>query len=569
ALEWTGADSSAAKYYIYWDAGSGTINYSTKLDSVIGGPGYQTWDSVNCSLFRPGFAGDSTYKFAVRTVDSCTVNTPSCPNFDAVGATDTAMVRHIKPVTGLTCQSIAGGAIQLRWYQNETTAWLGTMVIHYGKDSANAIDWTTNLDTISWHQAGVWVADSGFYRWNTTMANPVPAMVEHGLYVFTVESIDKCGYAEVQHATPTYCYSDKAPAYACVIQPEPGSLYCDNEYHGLTIFTCAKDSASNDIKTVTAWGRLKDISPAAGNQPGDWFVLGGSSLSEPGVCFHVNLDPFMLNYQVGADTVQTVEVAIATTDVVGKTITPDEAWAACSSQYWFDWSTRVIEGSLLTINGQQRVLQVFCGVRGYQIYGPTNPVAISVTGGTPPYALQVIVDGNQYLYQERVSNSITFNLDATGFAKGGAHYLQVFWSDSCGWTGSDADSLCVPDSIPPCALVTNPVDGKCIRRAMSMRDPIGQYEDPITIHIEGNDLTPDGQFCVDQSGVLKVDFQWATTCCAGGTTNCVDSTIKDSVSLGGGGIPTQCDSFYTDSHLDSIVCADTSFAGWKYTFRDT
>jgi hypothetical protein len=34
-----------------------------------------------------------------------------------------------------------------------------------------------------------------------------------------------------------------------------------------------------------------------------------------------------------------------------------------------------------------RVLQVFCGVRGYQIYGPTNTVAVSVTGGTPPYAL--------------------------------------------------------------------------------------------------------------------------------------------------------------------------------------
>lgn len=559
-LTWTGTDSSAAKYYIYWDAGSGTINYNTKLDSVIGGPGYQTWDSTNCSLFRPGFAGDSIYKFAVRTVDSCTVNTPSCPNIDAVGATDTAMVRHIKPVGSLTCQSIAGGAIQLRWTSPEDTKWLGTMVIHYGKDSANAIDWSYNIDTISWHQADVWVADSGFYRWNTTMANPVPPMVEHGGYVFTVESVDKCGVSEVQHATPTFCYSDKAPAYACVIQPEPGSLYCDNTYHGLTIYTCARDSASNDIKTVTAWGRLKDISPAAGNQPGDWFTLGGSSLSEPGVCFHINLDPLMLNYQVGADTVQTVEVAIATTDVVGKTITPDEAWAACATQYWFDWSTRVIAGNLLTINGQQRVLQTFCGTRGYQLYGATNPVAISVTGGTPPYALQVIVDGNEYLYQERVNNSITFNLDATGFGKGG-HYMQVFWSDSCGWTGSDADSLCVPDSIPPCALVVNPVDGKCIRRAMSMRDPIGQYEDPITIHIEGNDLTPGGQYCVDQSGVLKVDFQWSQDCCVGDLvdTTWVNTWYNCDDTLGNGD-NLKCDTLFNfyGPGRHQITCRDTT-----------
>ncbi len=577
-MTWTGTDSSARRYDIYWDKGSGTINFSDptfKLgsrDSV--GPGPQSWVITDCSKFPPGLIGDSVYKFAIRTVDSCEINTPVtvCADIsrDLVGVVDTAAVRHIRPVAiQPSCQSIAGGAIQLRWTSPENTSWLGTMVIHYGKDSANAINWTYNIDTISYHQAGVWVADSGFYRWNTTMANPQPAMVEHGGYAFTVESIDKCGIAEVQHATPTFCYSDKAPAYACVIQPEPGSLYCDNAYHGLTIYTCAKDSASNDIKTVTAWGRLQDISPAAGNQPGDWFQLGGSSLSEPGVCFHINLDPFMLNYQVGADTVQRVEIAIATTDFpAGKTITPDEAWAACTSHYWFDWSTRVIDGNLLTINGQQRVFQTFCGTRGYQIYGPTNPVAISVSGGTPPFALQVIVDGNNYLYQERVDRSITFNLNALNFTKGG-HYMQVFWSDSCGWTGSAGDSLCVPDSIPPCALVTNPVDGKCIRRAMSMKDPIGQYEDPITIHIEGNDLTPNGRNCIDQSGVLKVDFQWAKTCCAGGTTNCVDSTIKDSVSLGGGGIPTQCDSFYTDGHLDSIVCADTSFAGWKYTFRDT
>jgi hypothetical protein len=280
------------------------------------------------------------------------------------------------------------------------------------------------------------------------------------------------------------------------------------------------------------------------------------------------LDPNQLNYQVGADTVQTIQVAITTVDVVGKTIDPDEAWANCEAQYWFDWSTRVIDGSILSIGGQQRVLQTYCGTRGYQIYGATNTVAINVTGGTPPFALRVLVDNMQYLYQERVDRAISFNLNANGFTKGG-HYMQVFWSDSCGWTGSAADSLCVPDSLPPCAEVTNPVDGKCIRRARTMQDPIGQYEDPITITIMGNDLTPGGQGCVDQSGVLKVDFQWAKTCCAGGTTNCTTMTIKDSTSLGGGGIPTGCDSFYTGTHLDSIVCADTTFRGWKYTFRDT
>jgi hypothetical protein len=560
SLTWTGADSNAAKYYIYWDAGTGTINYSTKLDSVLGGPGAQSWDSVNCSLFRPGFAGDSTYKFAVRTVDSCTVNTPSCPNAVDAGASDTAMVRHIKPVTLLTCTSIENGAIQLKWKQTEPVTWVGKMYIHYGKDSANAIDWTTNVDTITYQQAGIYSAITGYYTWTTSMANPALALVEKGLYVFTVESEDKCGYREVAHPTPTYCWSDKAPAYACVIQPEPGSLYCDNSRHGLTIYTCAKDSASNDIASVTAWGRVRDTSPAAGNQPGDWFVLGGASQAGGGVCFHIVLSPIELNYQVGADTVQTIDVAIGTTDVVGKIVEADEAWEACETKYWFDWSTRVIDGSLVTINGQQRVLQVACGVRGYQIYGPTNPVVISVTGGTPPYALQVWVDSMSYLYQERVNNSITFNLNALGFEKGG-HLLQVFWSDSCGWTGSAMDSLCVPDSVPPCAIVNNPVDGKCIRRSRSMQDPIGTFEQPISITITGNDLTPNGQYCVDQTGVLKVDFQWAKECCTGSSVDSTwISTWRNCDDTLGNGDNLVCDTlfdFYGPGR-HSITCRDTT-----------
>jgi len=556
ALTWTGADSNAAKYYIYLDTGRVTIKYM-KLDSVMGGPGARSWDSTNCSLFRPGFAGDSTYRFLVRTVDSCSINTPSCPNAVDAGASDTAMVRHIKPVTLLACTSIENGAIQVKWKQTEPVTWVGKMYIHYGKDSANAIDWTKNVDTITYQQAGIYSAATGYYTWNTTMANPALALVEKGLYVFTVESEDDCGYREVVHATPTYCWSDKAPAYACVIQPEPGSLYCDNTYHGLTIYTCAKDSASNDIKSVTAWGRVKDI---GGGVAGDWFVLGGASQAGGGVCFHIVLSPVELNYQVGADTVQRIEVAIGTTDVAGKIVQADAAWENCETEYWFDWSTRVIDGSLLTINGQQRVLQVACGVRGYQIYGPVNPVVISVTGGTPPYALQVWVDSMSYLYQERVNNSITFNLNALGFDKG-AHLLQVFWSDSCGWTGSAMDSLCVPDSVPPCAIVTNPVDGKCIRRSRSLQDPIGTFEQPITIKITGNDLTPNGQYCIDQTGVLKVDFQWAKQCCTGSSVDSTwISTWRNCDDTLGNGENLVCDTifdFYGPGR-HSITCRDTT-----------
>lgn len=554
-LTWPRTDPNAALYYIYWDAGTDTVKYTTFLDTVRAQPGDSlgvvTWDKYDTSLFKPAVntAGNRltktrVLKFVVRQVDSC-----GNWNYSTQFVKDSIV--PITPVTNFSCNSLLNNAIELKWKQ--PVSWAGKFYIFYGKDGE--IDWANAIDTIAEFQTGIYSGTTGFYTWNTTKTNPALNLVEKGLYNFFVVTEDQCGFYEGAHTDSSACYFDKAPAYACVIQPAPGSLYCDTTGgpRGLTIYACPKDSASNDIVGVTAWGRRSAFE--------EWFEISGPSTGRSGNCFVIPLDYNVLNDSVGVDTVRRIDVVITTVDMAGKMISPEEAWAAaCAPQYWFDWSTRRIEGRIRSINNQPKVWQELCGVRGFQVYGAVNPVAIKITdGGTPPYSLRVKVDGNAYLYQENVSDSFNFNLDATGLA-GGGHWMDVFWSDKCGWTGSAGDSLCVPDSVAPCAIVTNPVDGKCIRRSRSMQDPIGTFEQPITITIKGNDLIGN---CVDQTGVLKVDFQWAKTCCVNAGIETRDTSWFEvrPCEVDTGTLYLVCDTFpagATGFDIDSINCADTS-----------
>lgn len=421
------------------------------------------------------------------------------------------------PVENLSCESQAHAVIMLSWenpasdidrYQIYWDA--GTGTINYGAPLAEIVAGPT-----SWTTDGTVVLTDG------------------QVYKFDVWSIDDCGNVEQDHPTPVACEADGTPPVMCIFQPEAGGLYCD----GFFIYVCPQDEASDDVVQIAVQARLKDN--GAGN-PGPWVNIGGSSQSNEETCFSVELDASALDALVGPDTAKVIQLAILTWDNAGNMNTETVAMANCGA-WEFTWSTHEITGEILTINGDSPLYQDYCDLVGWTVAGPTNTVHACAEGGIAPYTIRIWADDdssiepwNDHLYYfVDTTACIDFNLNATNWDKGQAR-LRVQWTDACGAQTEEEVELCVPDTVAPCAEMINPVDGKCIRRSRSDRDPIEG------ICIEIDPLAN----CIDPDAVLKVDFQWSTACCPEGQILGWDFFLRESTYTEGGSAADSCDTTY-------------------------
>ncbi len=534
-------------YEVWWNRGT-FGNPSVKLATISDGMDtvFSTWDGernapnttiddAQLAALVPLVPGDN-YRFTVKGIDTCQA--------DDVAWADTLTGCEIAPpapVNTFTCTSIDSGHIQLDWRSNATAReWF---LIYMGKDGE--IDFTEPIDSVEvttlsgGNQQFSWTTmDAGL---TTGAPNSGADLVDRGWYDFTIYTRDACGFLEEEHPDTVQCLSDLAPPHACIIQPEPGDLHCvGNE---LLVYVCALDpEVDDDIVSVTVKGRVVGATT--------WTTLGSASQANQEICFDVALNANTLNALVGADTTRTIELIVTPTDLAGKTLSNDSAYVTCPS-FTFDWSTEVLDAQIVSVNGDVRTYQDFCDLHGYDVFGPDNELILLVEDGEAPYKVQVTIDGVDVYYTESSNGLDTVNIDMTGFGKG-AHELAVQWWDLCGRAASDLDSLCVPDSLGPCAEITNPVDGKCIRKSRSMQDPV-----PVTLTID-----PD-ENCIDPDDVFKVDFEWGEECCIGEITKdssffrwelCQTDTTDTSSGL-------VCDTFpdgAMDFDIDSIICVDTS-----------
>ncbi|MEW5873690.1 MAG: hypothetical protein AB1752_00735 [Candidatus Zixiibacteriota bacterium] len=422
------------------------------------------------------------------------------------------------PVENLSCRSLADGIIELDWDYTDPAADVDFYRI-YWDNGTGTISYTTPLAEVSGGVAPPWSTDG------------TVVLVDGTIYRFEVWTVDDCGNVEQEHPTPVACVADATPPTMCVFQPEPGGLYCDD----FEIYTCPLTPASNDVVGVTVYIRLQN--DGTGN-PGPWTAWTGAGQNDAEVCFTLGLGGF--DGLVGPDTSKVIEVAVVGTDEAGNTGTPDEAWAACD-EFWFTWSTHELDGEILTINGAEPLYQAYCNEVGFPIWGATNEVCFHVEGGIPPYKVRAWADDDEdvepwndhFFYTEEGTEDMCINLDATNWDKGLGR-LRVRWTDACGAETEEEVWLCVPDSVAPCARITNPVDGKCIRRSRSMLDPV----EDICVTIDPLEN------CIDPDDVLKVDFQWSEFCCPEGQILGYEYFLRESTYVEGGTSADSCDTTY-------------------------
>ncbi|HUU46012.1 MAG TPA: Ig-like domain-containing protein [Acidobacteriota bacterium] len=537
---WSDQADDAARFRIFWDDNTGTL--LTGDDDTLAGyyfPADSNWSSdgtVSLSWCRD-------YLFTVWTVDDCgnleIYHPDACLS---EGTTPT-------PVSSLACESRDSNVIALEWRATDFS--IDEFYVFYGRDQI--INYADTVDVIPF-------VDTGMYYWTTNDPVPPLDLEEGGHYWFTVRTVDTCGNPELTHPDSTDCWADMAPAEVCVFQPDTLSCY-STDY---SIFVCNKTEGDEDVVSVTAKGRLADTSVAADTVPGPWVILGSATDPAGAECFNVVLSG--LDALVGTDTMKTVELVFTTVDKVGKVLTDSAAYVACV--FTFDWSTQVPVGSIVMVDSTYRTYQPYCGLDGWEASGPGHTVDVSVVGGVPPYTIEVRADddgstGNndEIAYVENVyATDTTFTFDATGWSKGAAT-LTVLWTDWCGTTTSDEVDLCVPDEIAPCAEITNPVDGKCIRRSRSTQDPVPLW---VTVNPDEN--------CLDYEDVMKIDFQWADCCGDIGPptiTRVMDSTAIDCPEGPGSGVP-DCDTFWVGGIpgglWDSVNCIDTTTSAicWQF-----
>jgi len=392
------------------------------------------------------------------------------------------------------------------------------------------------------------------------------------LYKFIVRTMDDCGNMEF-NTFVVAAFTDATPAQSCVFQPDTGGVY--SPAIPLTVYVRpAVDPDDNDLAAVKARGRLAD---RGDGQPGPWTDLSGwitQTLSGEDIAFAIPLDTAALNALVGTATAK-IELVILTQDEVGNLNTDAEALAACDPVFWFYWSHVSLVCEIQTINGNLPLYQPYCNDIGFEVYGDSNTVALHVEGGaepykvaawvqapSPPMAKRAVVDTNWTLifYAEDQLADVSFNLDASDFEKG-AWDLRVWFKDASHAVDFCYAMLCVPDTIAPCAIISKPVDGKCIRRSLSQNDPV---EICATVDPLGN--------CIDPENVLKIDFQWATLCCddyAG--IECRDTSWFE-LEPGADTGSAVCDTFPSGTEgfeIDSIVCVFDTTGGYTLVRRDS
>ncbi|GAB4328457.1 MAG: hypothetical protein Kow0074_24370 [Candidatus Zixiibacteriota bacterium] len=545
-------DGFFGAYEVWWNRG--TLGApSVKLATISDGLDtvFSTWDGVraaaNTTINDAQLSGlvpldpGNNYRFTVKGIDTCN-------NHFAWADTLTGCeISAPNPVNTFTCTSIDSGHIQLNWRSDAVAR--KYFIIYMGKDGV--IDFTNPVDTVEvttiqpGNQTFSWkTSDAGL---TTGPPNSGADLVDRGWYDFSIITEDACGFQQDEPADTVQCLSDMAPPHACIIQPEPGDLHCSG--NDLRVYVCALNHPlDDDIVSVTVKGRVVGTTT--------WVPLGSSSQADEEICFDVVLNAGTLNSLVGADTTKTIELIVTPTDLVGKTLSNDSAYATCE-HFTFDWSTEVLDAEIVTVNGNVRTYQDYCDLHGYDVFGADNEVVLSVEDGQAPYKVQVTIDGIDVFYTEFSNGLDTINIDMTGFGKG-AHEIAVQWWDLCGRSAGALDSLCVGDSLGPCAEITNPVDGKCIRKSRSMQDPV-----PVTLTLDPDDN------CIDPDDVFKVDFEWALECCIGDIPQVIrvcDTTFNPT------GDTALCDTFPLGAigeDIDSIICVDTTVGGFVVRCYDS
>lgn len=473
------------------------------------------------------------------------------------------------PIVGLSCESKAHAVIWLKWDSTETASDADKFYI-YWDNGTGTISYTTPLAVEFDEGAGTWSTDG-----TVTLTNGM-------IYMFDVWTVDDCGNVEHVHPTPVACQADGVPPYMCVFEPDSGMYSCSRcdwlgadtlvEPDGFHVYIRSHTPADEDVTYINdCLGRVKD---RGDGNPGAWRPL----------CFDVNLhndgpDNYFdvdiacdrgrecknwggLNDLVGDDTCKVVELVFLATDVAGNLTDTLDIYNTC--HFTFTWCNESVDVQIVKVNGNYPMYQEYCDFVGFEAYGPSNTAYVCITGGVPPYKIELQArdhhwtpgDNYRVAFVENVyAACTTLTFDASKFAKGEGD-LDVDVCDASGAYGHFDGDLCVPDSIPPCAVISNPVDGKCIHRSRSILDP---EEVCVTINPIEN--------CLDPDEVVKIDYQWAIECCSGDAI--VYDTVLDSTPVAPGEIPAQCDTFPPGSNgnWDSIVCVDTSTTGWKYTRR--
>jgi len=521
----------------------------------------QVWYSLDWELQE--WPQDSAVDAAGGTLTVTLIGKDTHNNYDTTmtGAIAQSVDTKIpEAITGLTAKALPNGGVRLCWqtWADDAEYFL---VYHDSAgvrggfpDSMYSIDSAVINGSLT-HPGGS--PDSLCWESDLTTG------LQHGkLYKFMVRTMDDCGNMEYNAVTVAVVV-DSIPPYACVFQPDTGGVY--SQGIPLSIYVePANDSADGDVAQVKARGRL--IDRGDGN-PGPWVDLSGwitQTLSGEDSRFRIDLDTAGLNTIVGSETNAKVEVIIMARDEVGNENTEAGALAACSPVFWFWWSNVVLTCEIVSVDGDVPLWQPYCNLIGFEVVGAENEVALHVEGGTEPYKVHAWIDQaggdtvwNEVFYDEGQAADVTFNLDAAGLEKG-AWALRVWFKDASHVETYCFADLCVADTIAPCAIITNPVDGKCIRRSLSQLDPVDVC---VTIDPIAN--------CLDPEDVLKIDFQWAEECCEGFAGVEYDTIVIADTVEGSGMDTTLCDDYYTGEHLDSTVCVDTTIGRLLIVYRDS
>lgn len=590
-----------ARFRMFYDNGTGVIDYVDTLaglnwDDTLGGTGTDGLVRVGPNSFY--WTTDGTvelsecrdYLFNIWVRDDCdNLETSHPDSILCVG-------ERPDPVVDLDCSPEDDLNICLEWTTYETSA--DSFHIYMATDGI--------CDTAVW-VASVPFTDTGItYEWCTDDAGL--ELIEFRWYDFIVLTFDSCGNVQDEYPKDcengeysyvTRCFADLAPPVVCIFQPASLSadadttIYsCDHcgeflpgsESDGMYIYTRPCNDTSLDVRQIDTV--LVRIADSAGT-PGEWRVVSFDSWEGPNhwaiKIYCEGLDALVRE----DDSVEVLQVMVISTDAAGRTSTRDQVEDCCGF-FEFVWSAYEVKIIATTVDGNVQTYQPYCNAHGFDVSGGgVHEVEVCITGGTAPFKIRASAapsgeqwaDENyhQVVYVENVyARCTTLSFSTEGWEKGLGE-LDVEVCDAAGhYDGENEIALCVDDDIPPCALITNPVDGKCIRRSISMVDPVNIC---MTIDPAGIGL--------DNENILKVDFQWSQDCCTGFVvdTICFDTACPPPVGFPDGSVcttfanpnnpffgtsrcyptvgnPVACTVYAATNNLDSTICweaqADTT-----------
>lgn len=528
-IRFTNVDTDVARFRLFYDDGTGVIDYVDTLAGLswadtVGGGGTDgiirvnatTWDWTTDGTIELSWCRD--YLFNIWSIDAC-------GNFEYEHP-DSVLCEGQRPdpVAWLDCSAEDALNVCLEWQTNDasvdsfciflasdgiydTAVWVAT--VQFSGDVADTFTWCTDdadLDLIEW-------------RW----------------YDFIVYSYDSCG--NVQEETPTngddvysyvtQCLPDLAPPVVCVFQPatlspeEDTTIYsCDHcspfipggASDGMYIFTRPCNDTSIDVQSIDSV--LIRLADSAG-EFGEWHIASFNAWEGPNH-WAIRISCGSLDALVREDdSVEVVQVMVISTDEAGRTSTREQVETCCGF-FEFVWSSYYVEIFAKTVDGNVQTWQPYCDAHSFNVSGGgMHAVEVCINAGTPPFKIRMAAAPSSEDYADEIEHQVvyvenvyarctTLTFSTEGWQKGLGE-LDFEVCDAAGhYDGEHEIALCIDDDIPPCALITNPVDGKCIRRSRSMIDPV---EICMTIDPAGIGL--------DNENILKADFQWSQDCCEG------------------------------------------------------